>query len=258
MSFNPSVLALVSAFGVSPLTSAQAAVLLGNAADATYSVPRALQSVIVTTYDAGTSGTASVVLQNASTTDNVLQTGATSANSAIATAIIPFVLPTLNAGESFADATFSIGQSSASNAQQFDLYGLGSRATSAVVPSDYYRGLTGGDTTDATLIQGAFVSTSDTFAAGGITTTNAAGNLNLAAWLNSQYAMGAGAGQTVFLRMNVTETYSTANTRLSPHAVESATASLRPQITYAVVPEPASLTLALLGLTGALARRRSR
>lgn len=254
MTWN-SFFAICFGLSVGVLASAEGAVILGNAGDATWSVPR----VNGTTYDAGTSGTGPVVLQNGSTVDNVLQVGGTSANSAIATAIIPFVLPTLNPGEIFTAVSFGIGQSSASNAQQFDLYGLARRASATVLASDYYRGPSGGDTTDATLIQSAFISTTDIFVANAVTSTNAAGGTALADYLNAQYASGAGAGQVVFLRMNVTENYTATNTRLSPHSVEAANSTLRPVINYtAAIPEPATLGFLTLCAAGVLLPRRRR
>ncbi len=155
--------------------------------------------------------------------------------------------------------SFGIGQSSASNAQQFDLYGLARRASATVLASDYYRGPSGGDTTDATLIQSAFISTTDIFVANAVTSTNAAGGTALADYLNAQYASGAGAGQVVFLRMNVTDAYTTTNTRLSPHSVEAATSTLRPVINYtAAIPEPAAMGFLTLCAAGALLPRRRR
>lgn len=250
---NPRSIFSGSALGFLLLCSVEGAVILGNAGDATYSVHRGRGA----DYDGGTQGTVQV---NGITTDAVLQVGQVGTNltAAIGTAIIPFVLPTLNPGETFSSVSFSIGQTSASNAQQYDLYGLGRRDSVAVSPTDYYRGATGRDLTDATLIQASFISTTDVFAINGITSTNAAGNTALADYLNLQYASGAGIGGTVFLRLNVTDTYSFGDTRLNPAAVENATASLRPMIHYTAVPEPTSPGFLMLAAAGALIPRKGK
>lgn len=246
----PHALFAVAALCVSS-ASVNAATLVANAADATWSLPRG-----AATYDAGVSGITNIVLQNNATTDTTLQVGGTSANTSIATAIIPFQIPTLAPGQTFANVIFSLGQSSASNGQQVDLYGLGARGTAAVAALDYYRGTTGGDTTDATLLQAAFVGTGDIFAANAVTSSSLAGSLALTTFLNSQHALGA-AGQYVFLRLNVTDAFTTTNTRISPTASEFATATSRPTLTYNVVPEPASAILGIVGILGFLRRRRN-
>jgi hypothetical protein len=249
---NKSLLSIVAL--VASVSNTNAVTLAADGADATWSLNRSISSLVVTTYDAGTSGTSGVVLQNATAADPGLQIGGTSSNAAIATAIIPFVLPTLAPGQSFANASFSLLSNSSSNAQQIDLYGLGVRASATVQASDYYRGTTGGDTTDALLLQGAFISTTDTFTAS-FRTTSAAGGINLTAYLNAQYAAG-GAGQAVFLRTNVTDTFTTANTRLDATS-QNGTAANRPFITYDIIPEPSVALLSAIGVLALLRRRRA-
>ena len=80
-----------------------------------------------------------------------------------------------------------------------DLYGLGRRASAAVLGSDYYGETSVADPTDATRLQTNFLTAS---ASSGVTTTSASGDSALIAYLNAQYAGGLGAGQYVFLRLN--------------------------------------------------------
>ena len=83
-----------------------------------------------------------------------------------------------------------------------DLYGLGRRASSTVVASDYYGSNTALDTTDATRLQTGIVTDTLPF---GLISTSVSGSTALLNYLNAQYASGAGAGQYVFLRLNTGE-----------------------------------------------------
>jgi len=130
-------------------------------------------------------------------------------------AIFPFQLPSLGSGEIFVSANFQFNMTDETVAAgvNTDLYGLPARNTSEVLPGfvmtsspgDFYMGgLLGAPADDPTvgvvklqnniLVNGA---------AAGLKTTDAAGSSNLVAYLNAQYAGGAGAGKWVFLRLNV-------------------------------------------------------
>lgn len=130
-------------------------------------------------------------------------------------AVFPFQLPSLGVGEQFISASFQFNMTGETVAAgvNADLYSLPARDTSDVLPGDvmtmnrgdfYMGGLLGAPADDAAagvaklqnniLVNGA---------AAGLKTTDAAGSSNLVAYLNAQYAGGAGAGKWVFLRLNV-------------------------------------------------------
>lgn len=164
-----------------------------------------------------------------------------------------FQLPDLGATANpfaAADMQFSIAGTNAGTTVNVDLYGLARRdATAGVQTVDYFLGDL--DTTDATLIQDNIVTPDMANVA---VNTSAAGDLALASFLNAQYAAGAGAGQYVYLRVNVDGPMS-ASTGYNGFTADDDVVENRPFITYSAVPEPASL--GLIGLAGlALVRRR--
>lgn len=83
-----------------------------------------------------------------------------------------------------------------------DLYGLGRRASSEVLGSDYYGQTATVDPTDAVLLQ-ADILTNGT--AIGLVNSSAQGGIALRDYLNGQYDAGAGIGEYVFLRLNSAE-----------------------------------------------------
>jgi hypothetical protein len=92
------------------------------------------------------------------------------------------------------------------NGPSIDLYGLGRRNTDEVKLSDFYVGTSGGDTTDATLIQASVIASGAAVAEGQEVSVNSTA---LLAYLNSQYDSGNGAGRYIFLRFNSTATNTT-------------------------------------------------
>ncbi|MCB1210979.1 MAG: hypothetical protein KDK97_16770, partial [Verrucomicrobiales bacterium] len=115
-----------------------------------------------------------------------------------------FQLPNLGAtANPFVAASFSMDYAGPNNGTpvtaSVDLYGLGRRASPTVLGGDYYGETSTADPTDATRLQANFLTTSTT---SGVTTTTVSGGSALLAYLNAQYASGAGAGQYVFLRLN--------------------------------------------------------
>jgi hypothetical protein len=199
--------------------------------------------------------------------DEVIRLG--SDNATARNVVYVFQLPTLAAGESFADATFSFTllqngatqvsganfASSGTPAFSLDLYGLGRRASAAVAAGDVYFGATP-DATDATLLLQSF-----------ITSTTSVGTVNfsaptLATYLNEQYASGAGAGGYVFLRLNPNGAAGSGNTEpgyrvsMAENTGTTSYSKIAPVIDYAVVPEPGTAFMAIMGGAGLLLLRR--
>ena len=117
--------------------------------------------------------------------------------------VVVFQLPDLGAvANPFTSASLRFNLASKTGTPpNLDLYGLGRRASSAVLAGDYYGQSSTVDPTDATLLQNnILISTT----ANGPVYTSSGGATALRTYLNSQYAGGAGAGQYVFLRLSPT------------------------------------------------------
>jgi hypothetical protein len=173
-------------------------------------------------------------------------------------AVYAFQLPDLGAvANPFLSASFSFGvggidTNTATTLVNGDLYGLGSRTSSTVATGDYYLG-SGDDTTDATKLQDSILAAGVT-TANSTVTTDVAGSAALLAYLNSEYAGGAGVGEFVFLRLSPDKAITVNATGYNVYTANEAT-NPKPTITYEAIPEPASL--GLFGLAGmALVRRR--
>ncbi len=151
--------------------------------------------------------------------------------------IIPFQVPNLGDNPNpFLTASFSFNHDSRLNNPigNVDLYGLGRRASATPLTNDFWAGTATVDPTDATRLQNDILLANSPF---GQITNDAAGAAALAAYLNAQYAGGAGAGQFVFLRLS-TDTAQSGVARWMMTSAEGATADLAlwPQITYTAVP----------------------
>ncbi|MFC7335955.1 LamG-like jellyroll fold domain-containing protein [Haloferula chungangensis] len=117
--------------------------------------------------------------------------------------VFPFQLPDLGAvANPFNAAFFTVNHASNQSTPlgNVSLYGLGSRASETVMPGDYWSATPDIDSTDATLLQEVLVQAGS--ASFGLKTTDAANSGNLVAYLNAQYAGGAGIGNYVFLRLS--------------------------------------------------------
>ena len=120
--------------------------------------------------------------------------------------IMPFLLPTLPAGYQFSTADLR-SQLYYMNTQTTpapaDLYGVGVRASSMPLASDYYQGAA--PDPSATLIQANYLTSSTPLRIdgdNGFVDTTAGADATLASFLNSAYANGANAGKYVFLRVS--------------------------------------------------------
>ncbi|VGO12517.1 hypothetical protein PDESU_01070 [Pontiella desulfatans] len=147
-----------------------------------------------------------------------------------------FELPDFGAvGNPFSAAGFAfnfIGKDG--TLRDYDLYGLGRRSSSTVLASDYYALSSTPDPTDATRLQQDILTAATPL---GLVGTSATGSSGLVAYLNAQFAAGAGAGEYVFLRINSTapkSAISYATLTLSEGGVAVPT-DTRPRITYQAV-----------------------
>ncbi|MBK1825465.1 hypothetical protein [Haloferula rosea] len=163
-----------------------------------------------------------------------------------------FQLPDLGVtANPFQEANFTFNYvAKSSTLRGHDLYGLGRRSSPTPVPGDYYAETTTADPTDATRLQQAIMNNSTPL---GLVTTTAGGSANLAAYLNAQYAGGAGAGEYVFLRINTRDTGSGVNyaTLTMSEGGASGPVDTRPRIRYTAtnpVPTITSIPSQTLGL----------
>ena len=246
---NKLAILIVAAMSASMLSSASAEVIYGDAADTTVSFASPTPPVD----GGGTVGSTTASLTSGR------NSGGTYFNT-----VFVVQLPSLGAvANPFTSAqfTFTIANTNAVDAfdsgLRHDLYGLGRRSSSAVQASDFYIG--GADSTDATLVGGSIVTGGNAarFTSNVTKTTTGSAFVN---YINAQYAGGAGAGDYVFLRLNVNKTNGSAFD-ISLYPATTANNAQKPQITYTAVeavPEPTGM--AVVGLVGgalALTRRRS-
>lgn len=170
--------------------------------------------------------------------------------------VLVFQLPTLPAGEQFASASASINihDDIINSSMGIDLYGLPARAAPDVLATDYYQG--SGYDPNATLIQSNFLTASTVL---GIQPFSDASQAALLSYLNAQYADGAGAGQYVFLRFSPNADTISGWTSWTVLSEDAGGADEKPSLSYTAgpVPEPATLSLLVLGGLAVLRRRRN-
>ncbi|MDF7823488.1 BNR repeat-containing protein [Pontiellaceae bacterium B12227] len=147
-----------------------------------------------------------------------------------------FPLPDLGAvSNPFTEASFSFNYEGKSGTLRGnDLYGLGRRASSAVLTSDFYSQTATPDPTDATRLQESILIDSTPF---GLVGTSMGGGSNLMNYLNAQYAGGAGVGEYVFLRLNTRSAKTGINfaTLTMSEGGVAGPVDTRPQISYQAV-----------------------
>lgn len=177
--------------------------------------------------------------------------------------VMPFLLPTLPAGHQFASADLRLQLFELHGTPaDADLYGLGARASSTVLASDYYQGVVA-DPSDATLLQQGLLTASSPLRTdantGPFIYTSVSGNAALTAYLNAQYAGGAGAGTYVFLRLS--PHLDTVPPGWNAYAVltqDAGGAQEKPLLSYTTAPVPEPTALAGLVLSAGLLIRRRR
>jgi hypothetical protein len=151
-------------------------------------------------------------------------------------AVMVFQLPNLGAVEApFQTAAFQayLTQTVTSGNVGGDLYGIARRAAPEILNTDYY-GLTNTPDSNADLLE-------DDFLVEGMpinqsASTSETGDANLLDFLNAQYAGGAGAGEYVFLRLNVDADTSQ---RWKIASGDAASEEQKPQIRFTAVSGPA-------------------
>ena len=170
--------------------------------------------------------------------------------------IIPFLLPTLGAGELFdvADLRLMLFGSGGVTFNA-DVYGLSRLSgVSSILAADFFIGAS--DPT-ATLIQDDFF-TPTSPGLGTAVNSDATGDANLTDWLNTQYNGGVNAGQFVFIRVN-SDVNPTGDFRYDVLTQNAGGATEKPLISYStVVPEPGTAMLMVLGLVACRRWRASR
>lgn len=162
-----------------------------------------------------------------------------------------FQLPGLGAtANPFASAnlSFRLDDVDASTTVNVDLYGLARReATRSILTTDYYFG-NQFDTSDATLLQESILTSTST--EGSIINTNDLGDEELLMFLNDQYAAGAGAGEYVYLRLNVDGGLNNVVRGYDLFTANNPDVAGRPTITYALTAVPEASSLAFVALSG--------
>ena len=169
------------------------------------------------------------------------------------TVVMGFQLPSLGAiSNPFSTATLGVTYFKTDNSPTFnvDLYGLGVRANSAVLGSDYYGGSL--DTTPGVSLLEAGIITPSTPKTAADSPVNVF-STDIASYLNTLYADGANAGQFVMLRFNADVSGLSSLSDVVYHletAPGNGTPGDLPQINYtlAPVPEPGIMALAAVGM----------
>jgi len=151
--------------------------------------------------------------------------------------VLPFQLPDLGAvANPFLTASFTFNYTSKNSTVlgNVDVYGLGRRVSPTVQTNDYWTATAALDPTDATFLEDNIITANSTDY--GLKTT--ANQAALVAYLNAQYAAGAGAGQYVFLRLSTDTPQTGGANRYNLTSAEGSAgdASIWPQINYTTVP----------------------
>lgn len=213
----------------------QAALIIGETADA-----------IVSSTGAGAQGSG-LNVQNGTNTQ--IRTGRwTLGPGQNFATVYPFQLPNLGAiANPFTSAMVTFNLNSIDNTPVTDygadLYGIDARVANTVVTSDFYFGAA----TDpfATKLEDSYLTSGSAF--GAIT------SVDFAAWLNTQYAGGANAGNFVFLRISADGSSAISDVSNGYLIATADAGANQPFLTYTSIPEPSTFVLiglCLIGMVG--------
>ena len=180
--------------------------------------------------------------------------------------VVPFLLPTLAAGQVFTEASLQFQLYNVTGAPaDADLYGLRTNASPQPVTGDYYQGTL--DTSN-TLIQPDFLTPTSPVrtdpTTGPFVTTSTLGSTALVSFLNSVDVNNSAAGKYVFLRVSYdADPIPNGNNAYNLLTEDAGGAEEKPllSLTSGLAPAPEPSTFLLVGLTGAafvaFRRRRS-
>lgn len=114
--------------------------------------------------------------------------------------VMPFALPEVPAGKRVKSAVLKVNVVANNSwvAVEYDVYAIAARATSEVLPTDFYVGDYDADTNATGIQKGLIVNGAGT----GEFMMDDASGINLANYMNNQYTNGASAGQFMFVRIS--------------------------------------------------------
>ena len=187
-----------------------------------------------------------------STSPSSVGSGGSTPNRRTANIVYFFQIPTLAPGEMIGSASLSLAlvdrrldlQGGEPFEPNLDVYGVGFQVSPSRQTSWFYQGP---NDPAATLIQAGFATSGSPLER---TETSAAGDVNLAVFLNSLYAEGATGGEYAVIRLNLSEDFNP-NSSITRYQLQGSRADENPAndayLTYTVIPEPATAGLLLGG-----------
>lgn len=180
--------------------------------------------------------------------------------------IIPFALPTIPDGETINSATLTVnleGWISFAAIGPVQLYGINrvNASPTVVFGSDFVDARTPGDNTNAVLLQGDFIPSSEITSTSASEVTSPQVSVDISSYMNNLYDSYDGEpGEFFFLTLavDVSTVGSGSNNYYVISSANSTTETWRPFITYTTIPEPGVAALLLGAGALVLVRRRRR